>query len=273
MTTDTTGGAGGTSTPPWYDAFDADTKGYIQNKGLDKKTAPEAFLEAAKFHREAEKFVGAPANELVRLPKDPNAPEWKNIYERLGAPKDASGYDFSTVKNADGTPLDAEFTEYMRSTVTPLNLSKDAAAAVTQAMVKFREKVDATALAERTAKLEVQKAELKKNWGVNEAANMVVARAAAKALNVAPEAVAALEGQVGYAAVMEMFRTIGTKIGEDRFVASSGGGGNGVMTRDQAVAEKDALKADQAWVKRFLSGGNEERKKMDALDRIIVGIA
>lgn len=270
--TDTTGGTGGTSTPPWYDAFDADTKGYIQNKGLDKKTAPEAFLEAAKFHREAEKFVGAPANELVRLPKDPNAPEWKNIYERLGAPKDATGYDFSAIKLADGTPLDAETTEFMRSTVAPLNLSKDAAVAVTQAVVKLREKIAATELAERTAKLEVQKADLKKNWGANEAANMVVARAAAKALNVAPEAVAALEGQVGYAAVMEMFRTIGSKIGEDRFVTGGGGSNGGVMTRDQAVAEKNSLKADQAWVTRFLSGGTEERKKMEALDRIIVGV-
>ena len=72
---------------------------------------------------------------------------------------------------------------------------------------------------------------------------------------------------------MEMFRTIGTKIGEDRFIMSPNGGGtDGIMTRDQATAEKNALKADKDWVKRYLNNGVEERRKMEALDRIITGV-
>ena len=45
-----------------------------------------------------------------------------------------------------------------------------------------------------------------------------------------------LKKLVGYAQVMEMFRTIGTKIGEDRFIMSPNGGtgADGIMTRDQA---------------------------------------
>ena len=44
----------------------------------------------------------------------------------------------------------------------------------------------------------------------------IIAQQAAKALGATPEQVAALESVVGYDKVMEMFRSIGSKIGEDK---------------------------------------------------------
>ena len=270
--TTTTGTTTTGTEKPWFDTFDAETKGYLQNKGLDKKTALEAVVEISKFHREAEKFVGAPANELLRLPKDPNAPEWKGVYERLGKPKEATEYDFASVKRAGDKPLDQALTDTLRQAAFDSNMSKEAATRLAANVVKHLDGVESATAADKAAALATEKKSLNDNWGVNAAANMVVAKAAAAALGVSPEAVAALESVVGYSKIMEMFRTIGTKIGEDRFVQSSGGQGN-VMTRDQAVAEKNALKADKNWVTRYINGGVEEKKKMDALDRIIVGIS
>ena len=268
--------AAGGGTPPahWMDGYDSETKGYIQSKGLDKKTINEALLEVSRFHREAEKFVGAPANELLRLPKDPASPDWKAVHERLGKPKEATEYDFASVKRAGDKPLDPALTETIRTAAFDGNLSKEGAVRLAQSIAKHLDSADAATLAERTAKIDAERAELNKNWGVNHAANMVVAKAAATALGISPEAVAAFEKMdgVGYAKVMEMFRTIGTKIGEDRYVNAGGGGGGNVMTRDQAVAEKKALMADTAWVKRYLDGGMEEKKKMTALESIIVGV-
>ena len=275
------GGAGGgdaaaaaaaAAAKPWYEPLDADTKGYLTTKGLDKKTAVEAFAEAAKSHREAEKFVGAPANEMVRLPKEANAPEWETVHQRLGKPKDKAEYDFATVKRAGDVALDAAFVDSMKDAAFAANMSKEAATRFVADVVKVQDAQSAASEAIKADKLAVEKAELKKNWGANEAANLVIARSAAQALGVPPEGVAALESIIGYAKVMEMFRDIGTKIGEDRFVQAGGVKGN-VMTRDQAVAEKNGLKADKAWVTRFLAGGQEEKRKMDALDRIILGIA
>ena len=263
------GDAGGEK--PWFDALDADTKGYVQNKGLDKKTAVEAFAEAAKFHREAEKFVGAPANEMVRLPKDPNAPEWEGVHQRLGKPKEAKEYDFSTVKRAGDKALDDALADTLRQAAFNGNLSKEAAVRVAADVVKHLDSVESANVALATDKLAAEKTELKKNWGNNEAANLVIAQAAAKALGIDPAGVSALEKVIGYAKVMEMFRTIGTKIGEDRFVNPLGNPNGGIMTRDQATAELSALKADKAWTTRYLNGGVEEKRKMDALQRIIVG--
>jgi hypothetical protein len=101
---------------------------------------------------------------------------------------------------------------------------------------------------------------------------MFVAKRAATALGVTPEAVAALEGVVGYKAVMELFRNVGSKIGEDKFVQSiTPGGAPGVMTKEQAVERKAALMADQVWTKAYLAGDAAKAAEMLALNTMIVG--
>jgi hypothetical protein len=91
---------------PWYDGAGAEDVGYFQNRGWDKVDAKTAAINAAKAHREAEKLIGAPAAELVRLPKDPNdAAGWAAVRSRLGVPADEKGYNFADVKHADGSAL------------------------------------------------------------------------------------------------------------------------------------------------------------------------
>ena len=166
--------AAGGGTPPahWMDGYDSETKGYIQSKGLDKKTINEALLEVSRFHREAEKFVGAPANELLRLPKDPASPDWKAVHERLGKPKEATEYDFASVKRAGDKPLDPALTETIRTAAFDGNLSKEGAVRLAQSIAKHLDSADAATLAERTAKIDAERAELNKNWGVNHAAKI-----------------------------------------------------------------------------------------------------
>lgn len=272
-----------TPAPAWFEGFDAETKGYLQTRTWDKKTAVEAFLEASKAHREAERFVGAPADKIIRLPDERttdtpetrtrHAQEWEKIHQRLGKPTEAKDYDFSAVKRTGDKALDDTLADTLRQTAFNANLSKDAAARMASEVVKHLDGAEAATAAAQADKLANEKKDLEKNWGGNAASNMVVAQGAVRALGVDPVAVAALEKVIGYAKVMDMFRNIGSKIGEDRFVSNTGGGGSGnAMTREQAVAEKEALKKDQDWVKRYLKGGAEEKRKMDALDRMILDI-
>lgn len=269
----TNGGTGGTDAS-WFAGLDEETRGYLQNKGLTSKTPTEAVAAVAKFHREAERMIGAPANELVRLPKEANSPEWANVYKRLGALNAAEDYKFEGLKRSGDKPLEDSLVDTLRKAAFGAHLSNDAAATMAREVVTHLDAIESGRVADETAKLGQEKKLLKDNWGVNEAANMVVARAAAGALGVSPEAVASLEKTIGYSKVMEMFRQIGTKIGEDRFVNSGGSSGTGnIMTKDQATAEKTALKNDAAFVKRYLNGGVEEKRKMEALDRIISNTA
>lgn len=259
-----------TQDQPWYQGADAETTGFLQSKGWDKKTPAQAALEAVKSYREAQSFVGAPPDQLLRLPKDTSDEAgWNAVWNRLGKPKEAKEYDFSGIKFADGKDLDEGFTTLMREQAFKLNLPKDTAAAVTKAMVTYLEQTDQKELTERTAKLATEKAELAKNWGPNMEPNLFVARRAAQALGVDPATVAQLENVIGYAKIMEMFRVIGSKIGEDKFI--TGQNNSGVMTRDQALSRISELKADKAWAQSYLNGDATKKREMADLHRIAYG--
>jgi hypothetical protein len=58
-----------------------------------------------KAHREAEKLIGAPASEMIRIPKDPNDAEgWRQVRSRLGVPADEKGYDFAASSTRTAAP-------------------------------------------------------------------------------------------------------------------------------------------------------------------------
>ncbi|MDE2020403.1 MAG: hypothetical protein KGJ13_08715, partial [Patescibacteria group bacterium] len=126
---------------PWYQGADQETVGYLQNRGLDRKTPKEAALEAIKAHREAEKFIGAPADKLVRLPKDEaDTAGWEQVYGRLGVPADAKGYDFSDLKFSDGSEPDSDFTDFFKNNARKYHLTKQAARDLMHDMLGYMEK-------------------------------------------------------------------------------------------------------------------------------------
>lgn len=255
---------------PWYDGADTTTVGHIQNRGWDKVDAKTAAMNAVKSHMEAEKHLGVPADQLLRMPKDAaDAEGWTRVNERLGVPKEAKEYDFSTVKFADGSDLDAPFIEALAPALQAARVSKENAPAVVKAITAFLDKSDAGEAADKTAALNAERETLKINWGSNVEANMLIARQAAAALNVDEAAVKALENTIGYAKTMEMFRNIGTKIGEDAFVSNKAPGGSGVMSADQATATLKERQNDAAWNTKLMSGDATAVKEFNNLTTVI----
>lgn len=257
--------------------------GHLQNKGWDKKEPAIVAIEAARAHRAAESKLGVAADQILKLPKDMTDKDgMRPVWERLGAPKEAKDYDFSSIekKGADGAVANAKLLDALRATSADLMLPKDHAAQIAAGVQKHLDQVETDTLADKTAALATEKAELAKNWGANAEANKFIATQAvqklAVSMNKTPQemakAITALEGVVGYKPVMEMFLAIGQKIGEDKFVRSDGVT-PGVMTVDQAKAEKQTLMADKEFGAKLLAGNAEAKKKMLALNTIIVGAA
>ena len=274
---DGTGGTGeaGGGAAPWYQGvtgIDQETIGHMQTKGWDKKTAAEAAVEAVKAFRQAEKHIGIPVDQILKIPKDAtDEAGWNSVWQRLGKPQDAKGYDFSAVKNTDGTPLDETLANTIREQAYRLNLPKDAAVKLTDEFNKYNESRRIAQQSEASAKLAEERAALTKNWGANFEANKFVAQRAAAALGVDPATVTILEQQVGYSKVMEMFLNIGSKIGEDKFVRATGGEHSGVMSVQQAHARIAELKADKAWVGKYNDGDAQANREMTTLVKMISG--
>lgn len=259
-----------TDTTQWYSALDADTQAYVTAKGLADKPVAEAFAQAAKSHREAEAYIGAPADQLLRLPKATDGPEaWDAIHQRLGRPVAADKYDLAAVKFADGSDLDQSFVDFFRAEAFKGNLSQAAATSLAQSFVKFLENSETASTAEATEALNAQRAELKANWGQNFDANLFIARQAALKLGLTPDQVASMEGLMGYKNLMEAFNTIGRKIGEDTYVASGGPSGTGTVTADQARMRIAEMKTDDAFQKRLLAGGAAEAREFKAMHEIV----
>jgi len=270
-TSTVTGTTTTTAPPAWHVGLEPEILGHAQNKAWKLDDPKAAFTEAVKAARAAQQFVGAPPEQLLRLPKDQtDEAGWKAVYGRLGVPAEAKEYDFSGVKFADGSAIEDAFAEAIRPALLNARVPKDRAAEVVAAVVKFMDGADANETAERTAKLAEQKAALTKNWGPNEAANKFIASQAAQKLGVSPETVAALEGVVGYDKLMEMFHKIGRSLGEDKYVSGETAG-SGIMSRGEAQARKTELMNDKAWVVRHNSGDASARREMRALNVIITG--
>lgn len=258
---------------PWFDGkADAETVGYWQNKGWKHDDPATVALEATKAAREAQKFVGVPADQLLRLPKDAkDEAGWNAVYSRLGKPAAAKEYDFTNVKSADGTAIDQAFADTIREAAFSNHLTKDAATAFAQSVVKHLDSQKSAQVAELTAKVNAEKAELAKSWGTNADLNKLTAMQGAKRLGITPEAIAALEKVSGYAAVMEAMRKVGAGTTEDTF--QEGNHGASPKTMESAAARLSELQSDQAWAKRLLAGDQAARREFQALTEQIAGVS
>jgi hypothetical protein len=254
---------------PWYQGkVDGETVGHWQNKGWKIDDAATIAIEATKAHREAERLIGAPPSQLIRLPQDPikDADQMKQVWQRLGAPQDAKDYDFPVLKDKDGKVTNTALDSELRTSLFKVNAPKPVGEAVAAAVAKYLNDTATAAAAEKAATLATERETLAKNWGNNAPANKVVAQAAAKALGMQPAEIDALEATIGYARTMEMLRQVGARIGEDKFIAS--GDGPGVMSSDAAKAKIAELKTDKAWVTRYTGGDKAAFTEMQNLLKV-----
>lgn len=261
------------STPPaaWYGTPDSETLGYLQNRGWDKLPADKAALEAIKAHREAEKLIGAPQDQLLRFPKDAADLEgWNKVHARLGVPEKSTEYDLSAVKFADGRTIGADEITVFQTMAKELNLPAATAQLLAQRLIKVSETEGAKFSAENEAKLAQENEKLAANWGAGSAANKIVAENAMAKFGITAEQHAALEKTIGYAATMEMFRDIGTKLGEDRFVRSGSSAG-GALTKDEATYKMSQLQNDSLWYNKFVKGDVLAIKEFNDLTRVMAG--
>jgi hypothetical protein len=253
--------------PPWHDGVAPDVLGFWQNKGLPLDNPRDFGVKLTEQYKAAEKFIGVPPDQVIKIPKADAPPEdLRAYYERLGAPKEAKDYDLSVIK-------DTGLSEAIRTAAHARGVTKDAATDIAAAVQKAVDSKTTTDNGEMTAKLAAQKDALQKNWGDKFAFNHLQAIEGARRLGIDPEGVKALEGVIGYDKVMEAMRKIGANTREDTFIERGQGGPTGeVTTVEGAHARKAELMADNAWVTKYNNGDAVARREMDRLNQMIVGV-
>lgn len=244
--------------------------GHVKNKGWDGKSPSEAAFEAAKAHREAERLLGMPKEQVFKWPKDAADKDgWAALNTKLGVPAKAEEYDFSAVKFADGSDLDDEFVNTMRATLHENGVPKTAAPEVVKGIVKWMEGVEQSETAAKQAAVAAGRDELARSWGGNAEANKFIAQQAVAKLGLTPDFVQKIENEAGYAATMQTLLKLGQMMGEDKFVSNQNSNAPGVLTREQAGERLAELKRDAGWVKKINDGDHKANDEFNALTRII----
>lgn len=253
------GAAGAAVAANWIDSIsDADTKGWVQNKGFKEP------VDVVTSYRHLEKLMGADkAGRTVVLPSkwdDPN--EVGAFYEKLGVPKDPSGYQMP--KDAD-----PEMAKWAPSVFKEAGLTPRQAETLT---AKWNEMVSGRSQAmkaEFEAKAAADLTALKTEWGAAYNDKVAKAKAAAKEFGVDEAIADKLETALGTSGLLKFFANLGEKVGESGFVSGTNSGAfDGVAkTPAAAQAEIKELRADPEFVRKYVNGDVEAKQKMERLHR------
>lgn len=213
----------------------------------------------AKSYRDTARMVGADKNTLLRLPKDPDAPEWADVWAKLGRPEAPDGYTI---------PEDAGLTEQQvaafREQAHAMGLPQRQA----EGVVAFYAKQQAAA---REALYQHGYSVLTEEWGGAFKERLAVATKAAE-LYGGPELIQVLKdtGLGNHPAMVRAFAKIGLEITEPgELRGGSGGRSPARLSPAEARTEIGKLYQDKAWGEAYYNrdhpGHAEAVQRMSAL--------
>lgn len=255
---DTVAAGGSGDNPPWYAGLPDDLKG--QQIVLRHKDLPDAITSLVA----AEKRLGVPANQLVRLPANAeDTAAVQAIYKALGAPETAEGYkiDLAGATDADKAVV-GEFAKHMheKGPFPPAALS--AAAEFWHGKVKAQDEAD---LAAAKAATEAGDAALKTEFGPAYAQKVKEIGALIKEMG--GDALAKELNETNLGDSPELAKLL-AKVVDMR--AESGPSGDGPnadvggrqMTPGQARVALAELEGDEAKRKALMDGSHPQHKAM-----------
>jgi hypothetical protein len=258
-------GQGGAGAPPSpWSGLAADDSGWVQAKGF--KSLPD-FVKA---YRDLESFKGAPAARLLTLPEKEDAPEWSDVFAKIGRPEKPEGYEI--------TGADPELLAALHKEGLTKRQAKNLAAVLTS-------RAQSATLAQTEAsqqELQLEDAALRREWGGEYDANVkhgqqLLQRIYEKVGFTSKEeadgfldAMQKAAGKGGYSKVMKFFAVLGRGTVPAPFAdgnSSDTGDGFG-MTPQAAMSAFRALGNDSAFMAKLDAGDVAAREKYERLAKL-----
>lgn len=237
---------------------DPDLRAWVSNKHFDSLDT------AVSSYQKLEKMMGAGPNNLLRLPADGDlspetAPE---VFQRLGMPADASGYEFHV---GEGMQADEGMQNWAKDTFHKLGLSQQQADGVNRAFQDLQQSQAAQAAEDYKANVQLGEQTLQQKYGGGYDKFVRQGQMAIEALGMSAEMITALEREIGYEATIEWAGNLGSKLGEHKFELGDPAGGGGTndawgMSPDDARARYQAKLADAEWVKALTTKTHPQHK-------------
>lgn len=250
-------GAGAGSPPDWTSSLSDSQKALVSKKQFQNAGM------ALDSYESLEKLMGAPRENLLKLPTEETAPEWQQVYERLGKPKTADEY---ALKPVDTNPAPPEFIKWAKDTFHSANLTNKQAEAVFNGWNKFQADSGVKSLEAAKAAGKIAEADLQTKWGSAFETNKNIAKSALTQFGIDDATFTKMDQSMGTVKTLEFLHAIGSKIGEASF--TRGESNPGTPNPEAAKLEIQSLKADKAWGAKYAKGDSEAVAKMKRLSAI-----
>jgi hypothetical protein len=262
----------------WFQGLDADVQAHIVNRGLDKLEPAAAAAQAAKDHFAAQKVIGIPAEQVIKLPKDATDPSYQAIFDRvvgMSTPKTPEEYNFDGVQNKAGAKIADADAAFVRDIAVKYKLPLAAARGLASDLV-LRGEATGTAQASAT---ELNRAAnnvaLRTSWGGEYDAKAFAATKVAEAIGFTPEVLAAMAAlpAEGYVKNMSALASLSSQLNEATILR----GGNPVSdptagySQEQARARLNDLRNDREWGRKYLAGDVAINDEFQKLTRLAIG--
>lgn len=242
----------------WYSGFDQETVGWLENKGISKLDQPAAIESLVKGFRGAEKYIGVPKDQLLRLPDFNKADkvELDAFYTKLGRPVEPNGYEIKSDN--------PEFANFAAAMFHEAGLTKSQTDIVVSKWDEYIKQTQGSMTEKAQFESAAKKEMLQKEWGAAYEKNLQVAKITAHKLGIQEAQIDGLEAVLGFDGVMKLMVQLGQ--GEDSFV--SGDAPNGPLTPTQAQSKIKQLQEDKIWVRKYIDGNVDAREEMERLMRM-----
>lgn len=251
---------------PWFSTLDADHQAHVTAKGWNALEPAAAAAEAAKAHFEAQKLMGVPADQLIRVPKDAADPNYQAIYDRIvgmNTPKTPEEYKFDGIKFKDGSDLAPEDVKWVRDLAVKYKLPVNAAAGIAADLAARTDNDTATSTAASETTKAANNVALRQAWGADYDQKVFSATRAGEAIGFTSDVLAYMAslGSEAYVKNMNALVSLGNQMQEAVLLRGSGGQSRDVTTNLSADEAENRLVAnmkDPEWRKKALSGEGGE---------------
>ena len=241
----------------WLPDASPELVGYVQNKGW---TDPKQVLEG---YQNLEKLRGVPAERLLTLPAaDADEAAKGAFYEKLGRPKDVSGYEFKLGEQ------DSAYDAGLKDSFFKHGITAEQAKGVIADYAAIAQAQTQAAADAQAQKVNAEHLELMREWGAAANQNLDLANKGLELLGISKDEVDTLGQALGHKRTLTLLADIAKRSGEASLVTDGGAQGYGnVMTPGQAKAKLAELNADAGFRQKILSGDRtaiEERRRLIA---------
>lgn len=244
------------SAPEWTGGLNDEMKGYVQNKGFKGVT------DVLESYRNYEKLQGVPQDRLLKLPENLDSDEGRSIFEKLGRPKEATGYSIDIPKEHGD--------EKLASALREIGFKNNFTQKQMEGLVGWWNGRQAETLKNNTAAQEAAKvqseANLKRDWGTAYEQNKETVTRAAINLELSDKELHSLGASLGADKSMKLLLRLGQATGEHTFVGGGPGGGSHTSA-EQAKSEIARLQGDSGFISRIRAGDTEAKKLWNDLHK------